>query len=130
MNKELLDGEISIFNAVKDLSHEDVEETVKRNARKYDFHIDDKHMDVIHTLVEYYKQECEKNDCHAAFRHMHFLNKTYEEQGGSKYLYQLFDQGSSIGSGGSEVGVITRIHELLELPELTGNVDDGMGTII
>ncbi|EIJ36436.1 hypothetical protein [Thiothrix nivea] len=97
---------------------------------KTGFNITPEHMDVILTLVKHYKETCQQKDCHAAAPHMRFLNKTYEEQGGSKYLYKLFDQGSSVGVGGSEVGVITRIHELAGLPELTHNVDDGFGTVI
>lgn len=130
MNEELLDGEISIYPVVKNLNHADVEEIVTRNAKKYDFTVTDEHMDVIQTLIQHYKEECEQKDCHSAFRHMQFLKSAYEQKGGSKYLYSLFDQGSESGEGGSEVGIITRIHELVELPELTNNTDDGLGIVL
>ena len=125
-----LDGEVSIYDAVKDLSESEIKARVERVAKNTDFTIDNEHMEVIITLIDHYKDICETEDCHAASPHMRYLNDIYQDQGGSKYLYHLFDQGSSIGSGGSEVGIITRIHELAELPELTHNVDDGVGSAL
>ncbi|MGB3917734.1 MAG: TusE/DsrC/DsvC family sulfur relay protein [Thiothrix litoralis] len=130
MDNMELDGEVQIYNAVKDLTPADIEAKVRNVAAKTGFNITPEHMDVILTLIDHYKETCQEKDCHAATPHMRFLNHTYESQGGSKYLYKLFDQGSSVGAGGSEVGIITRIHELAGLPELTDNVDDGVGTVI
>ncbi len=130
MDNMQLDGEVQIYDAVKDLSPTEIETKVKDMAAKTGFTITSEHMDVILTLIEHYKKTCQQKDCHAAAPHMRFLKQTYEDQGGGKYLYGLFDQGSSTGAGGSEVGVLTRIHELAGLPELTHNVDDGFGTAI
>ena len=131
MNNEMdLDGEISIYDAVKNLSEPEIKERVERTAKRTEFNVGPEQMDVILTLVNHYKELCETDDCHAASPHMRFLNEAYEAQGGSKYLYHLFDQGSTVGTGGSELGIITRIHELAELPELTNNEDDGVGSVL
>ena len=125
-----LDGEIQIYDAIKDLSASDIEQTVKRNAEKLGLTITDEHLDVINTLIEHYKDDCYQRDCHSGFQHMQFLKNAYETKGGSKYLYHLFDQGQNDESGSSGEGVITLIHELAELPHLTNNVDPGLGTVI
>lgn len=130
MDNTELDGEVSIYDAVKDLSPNKIESRVRDMAAKIGFTITAEHMDVIQTLIDHYKEICQEKDCHAATPHMRFLNSTYENQGGSKYLYQLFDQGNSVDQDSSEEGIITRIHELAGLPKLTYNVDEGFGTVI
>ena len=85
------DGEIPIYDAVKYLTKEEVEETVRRNAAAMNFDVNEEHMNVIHSLIEHYKQDCKTRDCLAAHEHMRFLEDAYEFKGGSKYLYMLFD---------------------------------------
>ena len=85
------DGEIPIYDAVKHLSKEDLEATVRKNAAAMNFDVNEEHMNVINSLVEHYKQDCQTRDCLAAHEHMRFLEEAYEFKGGSKYLYMLFD---------------------------------------
>lgn len=116
------DGEIPIYDAVKYLSREEVEETVRRNAAAMNFDVTDEHMNVIHSLIEHYKQDCKTRDCLAAHEHMRFLEDAYEFKGGSKYLYMLFD-----AVPGTR-GVLVPIHELAGLPSLRLDTDKGFGT--
>jgi len=116
------DGEIPIYDAVKYLSKEEVEETVRRNAAAMNFDVTDEHMNVIHSLVEHYRQDCKTRDCLAAHEHMRFLEEAYEFKGGSKYLYMLFD-----AVPGAR-GVLVPIHELAGLPSLRLDTDKGFGT--
>ncbi|MBW8371899.1 MAG: TusE/DsrC/DsvC family sulfur relay protein [Thiobacillus sp.] len=115
-------GEIPIYDAVKYLSKEEVEETVRRNAAAMNFDVTDEHMNVIHSLVEHYRQDCKTRDCLAAHEHMRFLEEAYEFKGGSKYLYMLFD-----AVPGAR-GVLVPIHELAGLPSLRLDTDKGFGT--
>lgn len=130
MESMQLDGEVSIYDAVKHMNEAELKSRVQKNARNIGFELEEKHIKVILALVKHYQDICETTDCLSATKHMRFLNNAFESEGGSKYLYRLFDQGSSVGAGGSEVGVLTRIHELAGLPELTNNIDDGFGTSI
>jgi sulfur relay (sulfurtransferase) DsrC/TusE family protein len=116
------DGEIPIYDAVKYLSKEEVEETVRRNAAAMNFDVNEEHMNVIHSLIEHYKQDCRTRDCLAAHEHMRFLEEAYEFKGGSKYLYMLFD-----AVPGAR-GVLVPIHELAGLPSLRLDTDKGFGT--
>lgn len=116
------DGEIPIYDAVKHLTKEDVEETVRRNAAARNFDVTEEHMNVIHSLIEHYKQDCRARDCLAAHEHMRFLEEAYEFKGGSKYLYMLFD-----AVPGAR-GVLVPIHELAGLPSLRLDTDKGFGT--
>lgn len=116
------DGEIPIYDAVKYLSREEVEETVRRNAAAMNFDVTEEHMNVIHSLIEHYKQDCKTRDCLAAHEHMRFLEEAYEFKGGSKYLYMLFD-----AVPGTR-GVLVPIHELAGLPSLRLDTDKGFGT--
>lgn len=116
------DGEIPIYDAVKYLTKEEVEETVRRNAAAMNFDVNEEHMNVIHSLIEHYKQDCKTRDCLAAHEHMRFLEDAYEFKGGSKYLYMLFD-----AVPGAR-GVLVPIHQLAGLPSLQLDTDKGFGT--
>ena len=116
------DGEIPIYDAVKYMTKEEVEETVRKNAATLNFDLNEEHMSVIHSLIEHYKQDCKIRDCLAAHEHMRFLEEAYEFKGGSKYLYILFDAVPGMR------GVLTPIHELAGLPSLRLETDEGFGT--
>ena len=116
------DGEVPIYDAVRNLTREQVEETVRRNAAAMNFDVNEEHMNVIHSLIEHYKQDCKTRDCLAAHEHMRFLEEAYEFKGGSKYLYMLFD-----AVPGTR-GVLVPIHELAGLPSLQLDTDKGFGT--
>lgn len=116
------DGEIPIYDAVRHLTREAVEKTVRDNAAARHFDVTDEHMNVIHSLIEHYKQDCKSRDCLAAHEHMRFLEEAYEFKGGGKYLYMLFD-----GLEGTR-GVLMPIHVLAGLPSLRLETDEGFGT--
>lgn len=116
------DGEIPMYDAVKDLSNEELEQTVRRNAEANNFQLKDEHMNVIHTLVEHYRNDCKSRDCLAASEHIRYLEDAYEAEGGGKYLYMLFDAMPDTR------GVLVPIHELAGLPSLRLETDKGFGT--
>lgn len=116
------DAEIPIYDAVKFLTKEEVEETVRSNSAALSFDVNEEHMSVIRSLIEHYKQDCKTRDCLAAHEHMRFLEEAYEFKGGSKYLYMLFD-----AVPGTR-GVLVPIHELAGLPSLRLDTDKGFGT--
>lgn len=125
MNKSesvIHDGEIPIYDAVRNLTREEVEKTVRENAAAMNFAVTDEHMNVIHSLIEHYQQDCKTRDCLAAHEHMRFLEEAYESKGGSKYLYMLFDAVPDTR------GVLVPIHELAGLPSLRLDMDKGFGT--
>lgn len=116
------DGEIPLYGVVRDLTREQIEEMVRRNAAALNFDVTREHMEVIHSLIEHYKQDCRTRDCLAAHEHMRFLEEAYESKGGSKYLYMLFDAVPGMR------GVLVPIHELAGLPSLRLDTDKGFGT--
>ncbi|MBU1265416.1 MAG: hypothetical protein KJ946_12550 [Gammaproteobacteria bacterium] len=116
------DGEMPIYDAVKNLSMEDLEQTVRKNAGDRDFPLNDEHLEVIYSLVEHYKRDCATRDCLAAHEHMRFLEEAFEPKGGGKYLYMLFDALADTR------GVLMPIHELAGLPPLHLETDKGFGT--
>ncbi|MFP5418821.1 MAG: hypothetical protein ACLGHA_06655 [Gammaproteobacteria bacterium] len=116
------DGEIPIYDAVKDLTREELEKTVRHNAAALNFQLNDEHLEVIRCLVDHYKQDCRQRDCLAAHEHMMFLEEAYQSEGGSKYLYVLFDAVPGMR------GVLTPIHALAGLPSLRLDTDEGFGT--
>ncbi len=130
MDNRQRDGEIQLYDAVKDLTQSDIAERVTRNASTLGIDVKKEHMEVIESLIEHYKNTCQTQDCHAASPHMRFLIDTFEEKGGSKYLYQLFDQSTSVDEVSSKNGILTLIHRLLDLPGLTYNRDEGFGTVV
>lgn len=116
------DGELPIYDAVKDMTKEEIEQTVKKNAAEKNFAVNDAHFKVIHTLIDHYKQDCKSSDCLAAHEHMRYLENAFAARGGSKYLYMLFD-----GVPDSQ-GVLSPIHALAGLPSLRLQADKGFGT--
>jgi sulfur relay (sulfurtransferase) DsrC/TusE family protein len=121
-NTMMHDGEIPMYDAVKDLSKEDLERTVRENASARNFALNNEHMEVIHTLVDHYREDCKTRDCLAAHEHIRFLEDAYESRGGSKYLYMLFDIQPDMH------GVLVPIHDLAGLPALRLEMDKGFGT--
>ena len=116
------EGENLIYDAVKDMTPGELEQTVRKNAAAQKFDLNDEHMSVIHSLIEHYKQDCKTRDCLAAHEHMRFLEEAYESKGGSKYLYKLFDAMPVTR------GVLMPIHVLAGLPALRLETDQGFGT--
>jgi sulfur relay (sulfurtransferase) DsrC/TusE family protein len=115
-------GEILIYDEVKDMTKDGLEQIVRKNAAAKNFDLNDEHMGVIHSLIEHYKKDCKTRDCLAAHEHMRFLEEAYESKGGSKYLYMLFDAMPDTR------GVLMPIHELAGLPALRLETDEGFGT--
>ena len=118
----LNDGEIPIYDAVKDLTTDEVEQTVRKNAAQKNFAVNDEHLKVIHTLIDHYKRDCKTENCLAAHEHMRYLENAFAVRGGSKYLYMLFD------AVPDTQGVLSPIHELAGLPGLRLQADKGFGT--
>lgn len=116
------DGEVPLYDAVKDLTKHDVEVIVRENAARKNFPIRDEHLKVINTLIEHYQRHCKTEDCLAAHEHMRYLENEFADKGGSKYLYMLFD-----GVPDTQ-GVLSPIHELAGLPSLRLQSDKGFGT--
>lgn len=116
------EGEYMIYDVVKDLTKDALEQTVRKNAAAKHFVLNDEHMGVINTLIEHYKQDCETHDCLAAHEQMRFLENAYEAKGGSKYLYKLFDAMPDTN------GVLMPIHQLAGLPAVRLETDAGFGT--
>jgi sulfur relay (sulfurtransferase) DsrC/TusE family protein len=121
MNKE----RILIYDAVKNLSKAELGQRVRINAKARNFVITDEHLDVIHTLVDYYRQKCKEDDCLATHEHVRFLEDAYESKGGGRYLSILFDMPDP-----KQRGVLTQIHELAGLPALRLGTNKGMGTAV
>lgn len=116
------DGEYPLYDAVKDLSKDDVESIVRKNAAEKNFVVKDEHLKVINTLIDHYKKTCKSEDCLVAHEHMRFLENEYADKGGSKYLYMLF------ADVPDSQGVLSPIHELAGLPSLRLQADKGFGT--
>ena len=116
------ENEYLIYDVVKNLTKDEIDQTVRKNAAAKNFDLNDEHLNVIHSLVQHYKQDCKTRDCLAAHEHMRFLEEAYEYKGGSKYLYMLFDDMPDTR------GVLMPIHELAGLPALRLETDEGFGT--
>lgn len=122
-NNPMGKGENFIYDAVKDMTKDALEQTVRKNAAARNFVLSDEHMSVIHSLIEHYKQDCkDDHDCFTTHEHMRFLEEAYKSKGGSKYLYMLFDAMPDTR------GVLMPIHELAGLPDLRLQSDKGFGT--
>ncbi len=117
-----LENEDLIYNLVKDLTRDELDQTVRKNAAARNFDLTDEHLNVIHSLIEHYQRDCKTADCLAAHEHMRFLEEAYEFKGGSKYLYRLFDTMPDTR------GVLMPIHDLAGLPALRLETDEGFGT--
>ena len=116
------DNEDLIYDAVKNLTQDELDQTVRKNAAAKNFDLTDEHLGVIHTLIEHYQRDCKTHSCLAAHDQMRFLEDAYESKGGSTYLYVLFD--AVIDTR----GVLMPIHELAGLPPLRLETDEGFGT--
>ena len=119
------DEEILIFDAVKNLSKDELEQRVRKNAAARNVVLNDEHMDVIYTLIEHYQQNCKLDVCLAAHEHVRFLEDAYESKGGARYLHMLFDTPDL-----EQRSVLTQIHGLAELPRLRLGTNKGMGTAL
>jgi sulfur relay (sulfurtransferase) DsrC/TusE family protein len=122
MNLQEQDGEVSMSEAVEGLDTQQIHQRAASNAAKLGMELTNAHLEVIDSLIEHYKTDCEQDDCLDAHRQMRFLEKEFSDQGGSKYLYQLFN------SSDKAEGVLHVIHQLAELPGLRLDVDKGFGT--
>ncbi|MCK9469441.1 MAG: TusE/DsrC/DsvC family sulfur relay protein [Thiohalomonadaceae bacterium] len=111
-----------IYDAVKDLTKDKLEQTVRKNAAAKNFELTDEHLSVINLLIEHYQQSCETRACLAAHDHIRFLEDAYASKGGGKYLYKLFDAMPDTR------GVLMPIHELAGLPALRLETDESFGT--
>lgn len=119
------DEEILIYDAVRNLSKDELGHRVRANAAARNFVLTDEHLDVIHTLVDYYRKKCKQDDCLATHEHVRFLEEAYEPKGGGRYLNMLFSMPDP-----EHRGVLTQIHELAGLPRLRLGKNKGMGTAI
>lgn len=117
------DDEILIYDAVKNLSKDELGHRVRANAAARNIVLTGEHLDVIHTLVDYYRQKCKQDDCLATHEHVRFLENAYESKGGGRYLNILFNTPDP-----EQRGVLTQIHELAGLPRLRLGKNKGMGT--
>ena len=116
------ENEDLIYDVVKNLTKDEIDQTVRKNAAAKNFNLTAAHLSVIHSLIEHYQRDCKTRDCLAAHEHMRFLEEAYEFKGGSKYLYELFDAMPDTR------GVLMPIHELAGLPTLRLETDEGFGT--
>lgn len=117
------DEEILIYDAVKNLSKDELGHRVRANAAARKFVLTDEHLDVIHTLVDCYRQKCKQDDCLATHEHVRFLEEAYAAKGGGRYLNMLFNMPDP-----EQRGVLSQIHELAGLPGLRLGTIKGMGT--
>lgn len=122
MNYQQKDGEVPIYVAVENLDVDELHQRVRKNADDIGFDVTAEHLNVIDTLVQYYKDNCAKDDCLKSSPHMRFLEEAFSEKGGSRYLYELFHD-----EKGPD-GVLHAIHTLAGLPGLRLDVDKGFGT--
>lgn len=76
------EGESLIYDAVKDMTKDELEQTVRKKAAAKNFDLNDEHMNVIRSLFVHYKQDCKTRDCLTAHEHMRFLEEAYEFKGG------------------------------------------------
>lgn len=83
------DGELPLYDAVKDLTEDKLESIVRKNAAEKNFAVKDEHIKVIHTLVEHYKKTCQTEDCLAAHEHMRFLKMNMPTKGAAN-IYICF----------------------------------------
>ncbi|MGB1257512.1 MAG: TusE/DsrC/DsvC family sulfur relay protein, partial [Thiolinea sp.] len=72
------------------------------------------HREVIDFVLDFY-EHCD--DCENARKLADMMRDEFAEQGGRKYLYQLFPKGP-----------LSTIHHLIDLPNLGHQNDQGFGT--
>jgi hypothetical protein len=107
-----------IYDAVRFMTKDEIEATVRRNAAAKNFDLKDEHMSVIRSLIEHYKHEDGRGYAGCdGFAPLQFLEEAYEFKGGRRYLHRLF--------GGRDTrDVLAPIHELVGLP-VPGAEPDG-----
>ena len=129
MQTQAIDGENPIYQAVAGLHADDLRARVAANAADMGIELNDEYLNVIQVLVNHYQEACQQHDCRAASPHMRYLIGHYAAHGGSSYLYRLFDGLDASAASAQEAGILTLIHRLAGLPDLTHNQDEGFGTI-
>ena len=122
LNNTIQEGENLIYDAVKDLTEDELERRVRKNAAAKDFHLTSEHLAVIQLLIEHYQRDCKAQDCFAAHEQMRFLEDACAPKGGSKYLFMLFD------AVPDAAGMLMPLHELAGLPALRLETDERLGT--
>lgn len=103
-------GDTPIYDAVRFMTKDEIEATVRRNAAARNFDLKDEHMSVIRSLIEHYKHEDGRGYAGGGgFAPLQFLEEAYEFKGGRRYLHRLF-------GGHDTYDVLAPIHELVGLP--------------
>ena len=106
------DRDTPIYDAVRYVTKEQIEQTARRNAAARCFELGDEHLNVIRSLIAHYKRGCSACGSRLAQEAMRFLEEAYEFRGGRAYLHSLFAVVADAR------GVLARIHELAGLPPL------------
>lgn len=115
------DRETPIYDAVRYLTKDEIEETVRRNAAARQFELNDEHLNVIRSLIAHYRHGAETRDCGVGQEPMRFLEEAYAFRGGRSYLHRLF------AAVADARGVVAPIHELAGLPAPALEIDASRG---
>ena len=87
---------------------------IKQRALEQGIKLTAAHREVIDFVLDFY-EHCD--DCENARKLADMMRDEFTEQGGRKYLYQLFPKGP-----------LSTIHHLIDLPNLGHQNDQGFGT--
>jgi tRNA 2-thiouridine synthesizing protein E len=87
---------------------------IDQNAAVAGLELTDAHRDVIDFVLDFY-EHCD--DCQNARALADMMQQEFLQQGGRKYLYQLFPNGP-----------LSTIHDLADLPKLGNESDKSFGT--
>jgi tRNA 2-thiouridine synthesizing protein E len=96
------------------LKTESVYNLIDRQAAKRGLELSTEHMAVINFVLDFY-EHCD--DCQNARVLADMMQDEFMQQGGRKYLYQLFPDGP-----------LSTIHDLADLPKLGNESDRSFGT--
>ena len=96
------------------LKTEQVYSSINHKADELGLTLGEQQWDVINFVMDFY-EICD--DCENARKLADIMQEEYAEQGGRKYLYQLFPNGP-----------LSTIHELVDLPNLRNEADKSFGT--
>jgi tRNA 2-thiouridine synthesizing protein E len=96
------------------LKTEQMYASIEQKAGEIGLNLNEKQWEVIDFVMDFY-EICD--DCKNARTLADILQEEYAEQGGRRYLYQLFPKGP-----------LTTIHDLVELPNLGHESDKSFGT--
>lgn len=113
--------ETPVYDAVRYLTKDEIEQTVRRNAAARQFDLNDEHLNVIRSLIAHYRQGAEMRNCGVDREPMRFLEEAYAFRGGRSYLHRLF------AAVADARGVVAPIHELAGLPALTLEINASRG---